>query len=530
MAGGGGGGDDEPAAGMSGDIEGEIGSSGQAVNTAEDGMLPGLTLASLTIPTAASSSSSSSSSSSKLPSTAATLPLKESGIRSLLGLLTSSIMEVAGTFQNAAFQLIRAIVDAHVIVPEVYDLMDKLTEQIPLSQRKGIREASASIVVTFITTYPLGEKRMTGFMKQMIANCSFAYEEGRSSAFAALAALVKLLPLDMLNDHALSIFLPLTLRLVHDPTPACRESAGDVIATLTRRVQPEIVGTCLQYAMKWLASGATSTEGASGAVPTSQARALVRTGSQVAGLLVMTRPDLFKRQGYVLQTVSVAHSLLVTLLGLHKGSGQGSHLEGKTGGASLSKRELSRYENEGQGDGGGAETWAVSYHLLVVLERMYMHLPAAIDHVVTHPSDGTMVSLMEVVQEAMLFPHAWVRSVACRLIRLYLSRREVTLGRSHTSSSSSSSSSRDKSTVEILTTSNGLFHLGRRLCVVLNQPHLTTTLLEAAVANVVFVVRAMARNPDLCVVPLRERAADTAGRAWFSHARTLSLIVHHIPS
>ena len=128
-------------------------------------------------------------------------------------------MEVAGTFQNAAFQLIRAIVDAHVIVPEVYDLMDKLTEQIPLSQRKGIREASASIVVTFITTYPLGEKRMTGFMKQMIANCSFMYEEGRSSAFAALAALVKLLPLDMLNDHALSIFLPMTLRLVNHPTP-----------------------------------------------------------------------------------------------------------------------------------------------------------------------------------------------------------------------------------------------------------------------------------------------------------------------
>ena len=247
-------------------------------------------------------------------------------------------------------------------------------------------------------------------------------------------------------------------------------------------------------------------------MPTSQARALVRTGSQVTGLLVMTRPDLFKRQGYVLQTVTVAHSLLITLLGLHKGSGQGSHLEGKTGGASLSKRELSRYENEGQGDGGGSEAWAVSYHLLVVLERLYTHLPAAIDHVVTHPSDDAMVPLMEAVQEAMLFPHAWVRSVACRLIRLYLSRRDVSLGRSHTSSSSSSSSSsRDKGTVEILTTSNGLFHLGRRLCVVLNQPHLTSTLLEAAVANVVFVVRAMARNPDLCVVPLRERAAVSTG-------------------
>jgi hypothetical protein len=39
--------------------------------------------------------------------------------RSLLGLLTASIMEVASNFQNVAFQLVRSIVDAKIIVPEV---------------------------------------------------------------------------------------------------------------------------------------------------------------------------------------------------------------------------------------------------------------------------------------------------------------------------------------------------------------------------------------------------------------------------
>lgn len=39
--------------------------------------------------------------------------------RSLLGLLTASIMEVATNFQNVAFQLVRSIVDAKIIVPEV---------------------------------------------------------------------------------------------------------------------------------------------------------------------------------------------------------------------------------------------------------------------------------------------------------------------------------------------------------------------------------------------------------------------------
>lgn len=40
-------------------------------------------------------------------------------------------------------------------------------------------------------------------------------------------------------------------------------------------------------------------------------------------------------------------------------------------------------------------------------------------------STGNMSVLMEAVQEAMLFPHAWVRSASCRVLTLYLSRRDV---------------------------------------------------------------------------------------------------------
>jgi hypothetical protein len=47
------------------------------------------------------------------------------------------------------------------------------------------------------------------------------------------------------------------------------------------------------------------------------------------------------------------------------------------------QRETAKHE-EGQGDGGGAESWAVSYHLIVLLERLYVHLPAAADHAVSY--------------------------------------------------------------------------------------------------------------------------------------------------
>ena len=144
---------------------------------------------------------------------------------------------------------------------------------------------------------------------------------------------------------------------VNDPSPVCREAAADVIAALARRVNTDIVSTFIRYAMKWLSSSGDNVG------TNAQARALVRTGSQVAGLMVTTRPDIFKKLGFVMQTVASVRSVLVTLLGV---MGSGEERDKKRG--SLEKRETSKCE-EGQGDGGGSESWAVSYHLLVLLER-----------------------------------------------------------------------------------------------------------------------------------------------------------------
>lgn len=79
-------------------------------------------------------------------------------------------------------------------------------------------------------------------------------------------------------------------------------------------------------------------------------------------MLVATRPDIFKKLGFVAHSVACVRSVLITLLGVMNSEGD----EKKRG--SLERREISKYE-EGQGDGGGAESWAVSYHLLVLLER-----------------------------------------------------------------------------------------------------------------------------------------------------------------
>jgi hypothetical protein len=170
-----------------------------------------------------------------------------------------------------------------------------LAEQIVLSQQKGVREASSSVVVTFLLTYPLGEKRALSQLQQLINNCGYEYEDGRLAAIDALHSVVKVsrlciifdsdlfvsnchsnftnvriflshlilparsslshsysqlhmssnnipqaLPPPVLEKNSELLFLPLTLRVVNDKAPKCRQAASNLLVTLSRRIDGEV--------------------------------------------------------------------------------------------------------------------------------------------------------------------------------------------------------------------------------------------------------------------------------------------------
>jgi hypothetical protein len=484
------------------------------------------------------------------------LPMSSDNLRSLVQLLTVSIMEVTSSFQTAAFQLVREIVATRVLIPEIYDLATKLAEQIVLSQRKGVREAATSVVVTFIISYPLGEKRVSSQLKQLIVNCEYQFEEGRAAALHALVVLIKALPLPVLEEYAQTIFLPATLRVVNDKAAKCREQAAAVLVALVRKVSTETVLQFQEYVLKWLNSGLPSTDDASSSSTSSAAaatflqspaKALVRTGAQVAGLIIKARPDICKRDNHIDKLVQAVHYFLGILLthsassasaaqhlAHSSGSGSGSFTSSSSS-SSLEKRELCRsgQEVEGQGAdlGRADECWLLVYHLVCVCEQLYLNLPAAADYAITHlllaatsassssssssaknlksnaGSEAALpllqhnqTALMELVQESLLFPHAWVRAASVRVLLLYLRRRDV--ARLTTSPDG----------FEVLTAPNGMYQLARRLCVVLNQTAMHGNMLESVVACTVFTVRAMLHNPQLNQVS-EELLAQDAARA-----------------
>lgn len=407
------------------------------------------------------------------------LPLDIDSIRTLLSLLTSSILEVATSYQNSSFQLIRAIVDSRIVVPEMYDLMKALIEQVVLSHRKGVRDVASTVVVAFLLSYPLGKKRLESHIKQFIANCSYEFEEGRYAALGLISDLCRLLPIPVLDEYALLIFLPMSMQVVNDNSSTCRSRAGDVITTLIRRCSVEMATQCWNYSLQWL-----GIQSDPGQLESYQARCidiaqrpLMRTGAQVAGIVIGSRHDIVKRSA--VNNILLMMSAVLT---------QFAFVENKQ------EQEASIViENEGDGNVGGLETWALLYHFLILLERLFQQLPLVVEKSIgtIQKSDNTR-HLFELLEEAMLFPHAWVRSVSCRIIQNYLQRRDPVASNFGTAHSSGSVAH-----FEILLTPNALYNLARRLCLMLNYPVILPSLLPSLTYCLVFVIRAMYYHPSL---------------------------------
>jgi len=271
------------------------------------------------------------------------LPLKETNIKLLLQLVNSHILEVTSSFQTAAFQLLRGIIDTQILIPEIYDVVTTLTEQMVLSHRQGIRSASMSIVIAFIINYPLSDKRLTAHIKQLLKNCEYEYEEGRLAAIEMMHRVVKLLPVPVLDDFSQVIFFSLTLRLVNEQSRPCRVGIENVIASLLRRISSELVVQYLDYCKKWLGSCKRTVDGSSSpaadewqtnfnsddeeedAEPVETAEglkqevsgnslSLVRTGAQVIVLFIIARPEICKREkvvDLVVKELTLAFSLLM---------------------------------------------------------------------------------------------------------------------------------------------------------------------------------------------------------------------------
>ncbi|TDH68660.1 hypothetical protein CCR75_007476 [Bremia lactucae] len=312
-----------------------------------------------------------------------TLRMTEPQLRVLLSFLRADLDEQ--DHQNATFALLKAIVNSRLVISEVYDVMLRVGELLVQSDAPGARLNCATIYLTFLLEYPLGNKRLSHHLKFLVDNLSYGYATGRSAVLEALRSLLLKLPQDLVNARSQYFFLPLVLRLANDEASECRDLARAALVTLVRRLGNKELNESIMLVVSWWTQASKSAA--------ADAVKLLGTAAQVTTLVLETRPEFFEQSA--LQVLLAARPAL-----------------------ELRQRELQTVEDSNQ------VRWQPTYHVCAALTAFSDHLAGPYELWLEKP-ESTDNFLDLVALPLLQYPHAWVRLGVTRLLTSYLRRRQA---------------------------------------------------------------------------------------------------------
>ncbi|EIN06636.1 hypothetical protein PUNSTDRAFT_90339 [Punctularia strigosozonata HHB-11173 SS5] len=329
--------------------------------------------------------------------------------------------------QTAVFAMLRAIVSRKFVVPEIYDMMEKVLEIMVTSQSTHVQELCRGVLLQFLLDYPQGKGRLRKQMTFLAKNLSYIYESGRKSVMELLSAVLAKFDAALIQEYLELLFVGLVMVIANDDSSKCREMAAELIKNLLARLDEDRRRLIISHQHSWAAQRTNLR--------------LCSVSAQICGLVL----DSFHQD-----TAPYLASFLEDLVAL---------------------LQLSAERMQGDGD---EEDWKTPYHVLVVLGKVFRDFPDRKDSISVIPWDS--------VAEHLLFPHAWVRLAACRLIGVLFSVRAELL--------------EDVAFDGFVPISeSGLKSIAEKLCEDLKSDHLDSPMSLQVVKNLFFVGKRFCERP-----------------------------------
>jgi U3 small nucleolar RNA-associated protein 20 len=290
--------------------------------------------------------------------------VKEKDLVYLLELLAPDLEEPGR--QGSVFAMLRAIVARKFIVPEIYDLMERVSEAMITNQSPQVQELCRSVLLQFLLDYPQGKGRLRTTMSFLAKNTAFTYESGRISVLELLSAIVTKFEESLIGEYADLLFVALVMVVANDDSTKSREMAAEIIKSLFLRLDADHRRLLVSHLRSWAGQSTNSQ--------------LTRVAAQVYGIIIDA-----------LQTNATIY-LSATIEDLNKNI--------------LRSAEQLTNEEEDQMD--VDSQWQVAYHTLSVLGKVLSIFP----DVAGQPQKLSWTAVVA----HLLFPHAWVRMAAARLL------------------------------------------------------------------------------------------------------------------
>ncbi|KAH3679500.1 hypothetical protein WICMUC_000945 [Wickerhamomyces mucosus] len=165
------------------------------------------------------------------------LSLKESSLGYLLIRIQPDINEQSR--QGLAFNFLKALIAKHVMIPEVYDTMDKIREVMVTSHSKERRDMSRSIYFQFIMEYDQGRGRLEKQFKFLVDNLGYPAESGKQSVMEFIHLILQKAGPQLLEALASSFFVGLARVLISETSIKGKEMAVTLITTIFEKLGTE---------------------------------------------------------------------------------------------------------------------------------------------------------------------------------------------------------------------------------------------------------------------------------------------------
>ena len=154
--------------------------------------------------------------------------------------------------QNVAFGVFKSVMGRKVMLPELYQAMDRVAVIMITNQNKNARNLARGAYFQFIMDYPQTKDRFSKQVAFLIGNLEFPHHEGRQSVMEVIHLLLTKSRNGLAHKSFDGFFVPLVMVVVNDESSQCREMAATLLKSLFEFSNTEQKQAMIDIMRGWL--------------------------------------------------------------------------------------------------------------------------------------------------------------------------------------------------------------------------------------------------------------------------------------